>query len=139
MSAGHHIPSPSRYDGLRLSIADDHLERFIEDELVVSINPCVFEKVPQYPADQSIRCAALFEGHVKLEQGNSAWPCEPQRSPCLVKLVAGWASELAQVKTQDEIVVSMNRIDSRTRRNEKHIDRAVRTIAQTLGRDDWQL
>jgi hypothetical protein len=37
--------------GLKSSIVDDHMERFIEVGLVARINPGVFELMQQYPAD----------------------------------------------------------------------------------------
>lgn len=48
--------------GLKFSIVDDHMERFIEEKLVARINPSVFELVQQYPADQPISCTPLEAG-----------------------------------------------------------------------------
>jgi hypothetical protein len=50
---------------------------------------------------------------VKLERGDSAWTLNTSEARRLAKMMAGWASELAQLETQADIVGLMNRIDAR--------------------------
>lgn len=121
--------------GLKFHVVDDHMDRFIEEDLVHRIGAGVFELVQHYPPDEPISITALDDGRVKLERGDGLWTLNPAEVRRLAKMLQGWSTELAYLDTQADLIAIVNRIDTNSRRDSARIaemDRAIRAAEQKI-------
>lgn len=96
--------------GLKISILDDHLKKFVENGNLRRIRPGVFAPVEETPEPRAVSVTRLSDGRALIEIGDDVLHLWPRERRELATLLVGDAVQLSNIQAGHDLNVLVNTV-----------------------------
>lgn len=108
--------------GMKLTVIDDHVAKFVDDEVIRRIRPGLFVPLEQFPPARSVSVTTLPNGVVKLEIGDECIDLRPREARLVATNLMGHAVQFSNIQAGHEVGIIASDMAASMRRMERELE-----------------
>lgn len=108
--------------GIKMSVIDDHVTKFVDDEVIRRVRRGLFVPLEQFPPARPVSVTTLPNGVVKLEIGDMCLDLRPREARLVATHLMGHGIHFSNIQAGHEAGIIASEMSASMRRMERELE-----------------